>query len=61
LSKKKRVLSPAKAVPFANWIAPVPPTADVPAAEIHVPPTEKHPAVRLIPFAKVLDAVVDAT
>jgi hypothetical protein len=39
LSKKKRVLSPAKAVPLANWIAPVPPTA--------VPPEERQDRVDL--------------
>ena len=38
LSKKNCVLSPRNAEPFANWIAPVPPTAVAPAPfEIHVP------------------------
>ena len=58
LSKKKRVLSPAKAVPFANWIAPVPPIAAEAPEVRHVPPIEKQPLlVRLIPFANVEVAV----
>ena len=48
------VLSPAKAVPLANCTAPVPPTERVePPVERQVPEIEKHPAVRLIPLAKV--------
>lgn len=50
------VLSPANAVPFANWTAPVPPAASVALLPTHTPFTAKHPPVKFTPPAKVLVA-----
>jgi hypothetical protein len=58
LSKKNWVLSPAKAVPLANWIAPVPPTAEVEPPLTQVPFIEKHPPVISQPCVPVEVAVV---
>ena len=61
-SQKKLVVSPVKAVPLANWTAPVPPAAEAPApGEIHVPLTLTQPALTSMPFSKVEVAVVEAT
>jgi hypothetical protein len=58
LSKKKRVASEEKPLaPFENWMAPEIPEEEPPEVR-HVPPMEKQPLWRLMPFPKVEDAVV---
>ena len=56
--KYSLVLSPAKAVPLANWIAPVPPAAAAAAEVIQEPFTEKQPPVISHPAVPVEVAVV---
>ena len=51
------VLSPANAVPLANWTAPVPPTAAEDALVTHTPFTAKHPPERLKPLTAVVVAL----
>jgi hypothetical protein len=54
-------VSPVADVHAVN-IPAVPPVTPAPdELDIHVPFTEKHPDVRLIPLANVDDAVVDVT
>ena len=53
MSKKKVVLSPLNAEPFANWTAPVPPTDEPDPPPTHVPKIEKQPVVRFTPLLKV--------
>jgi len=56
LLKYSLVLSPANAVPLANWIAPVPPAAAVVVTQ--EPLTEKQPPVISQPCVPVEVAVV---
>jgi hypothetical protein len=62
LSKKNLVASALNPLaPLLNCIAPEIPEEEPPPEERHVPPIEKQPDWRLIPLAKVEDAVVEAT